>query len=198
MCGCDGALRREHPGRTAGRYMRVGWCKLDSSQSPELSKPAVRPCDGVRTASTLIQNLPPSGKLTGRFREVGFSSSGRSVGGYLRAALIWRPRKSHRRRYLQRSVSTRIDNLPELEAGMRDFTLAPQCPGESLVFPRIAEDRVHRRQESRGSRIARFSIALAPVTIAPTLTRTGPSCRRPGRDRFQRRSPCAPWYVDCD
>ena len=54
----------------------------------------------------------------------------------LRPAEIRCPRKSHPTRYLQRSVSTRIDNLPERGAGVRDFTLVPQLPLEFPVFPR--------------------------------------------------------------
>ena len=44
-------------------------------------------------------------EVCGRFRQTGFSSSRRFVGGYLRPAASGCPRKSHWYRYLQHSVS---------------------------------------------------------------------------------------------
>ena len=68
------------------------------------------------------------------------------MGGYLRSAEIGCPRKSHPRRHLQRSVSSRIDNLPERDAGLRDFALVPQLP---LEFPGCPA--LHGAQRARTS-----------------------------------------------
>ena len=60
----------------------------------------------------------------------------RVVGGYLRGAEIRSPRKSHPTGYLRPPVPARIDNLPEREAGVRDFALVPQLALEFPIHPR--------------------------------------------------------------
>ena len=70
-------------------------------------------------------------------------------GRYLRSAEIGCPRKSHPSRHLQRSVSSRIDNLPERDAGLRDFALVPQLPLEFPGCPALHGAQRARHLDSR-------------------------------------------------
>ena len=139
----------------------------------ERSRPLRRRIAGASTADLLTANQPvlwsfpfenqPPGGLWG-FRDTGFSASRHSVGGYLRSAGIGCRGKSHPSRYLQRSVSPRIDNLPERDAGLRDFALVPQLP---LEFPGCPA--LHGAQRARASEFWNSPMGDEPFGVAGPL-----------------------------
>ncbi len=114
-------------------------------------------------------------EVCGRFRDTGFSASRHSVGGYLRSAEIGCPRKSHPSRHLQRSVSSRIDNLPERDAGLRDFALIPELP---LEFPGCPA--LHGAQRARTSEFWNSPMGDEPFGVAGP-TQTSSKCWNPAR-----------------